>query len=838
VRKHGLLVCLLVAVVALSVSARQGSFLDKLTFIEEQDQVASLNRFLAGEIDMHGYQVTGGAVQILIDNNIPYELAFAGYRGILYNIPNYFDDGRFNPLGDPIIDQATQKLMDRDYMCQEFLFGNAIPMYSPVLPSSPTGTQIIVETTKTKLAFAFDEATALQMINDRMLELGFSKNAAGHWVQAGFGEIEIVGTIRVSDERWQMGDYFCDQLEKAGFVTRRIYGSSGDLWNYWGGTLPGEGTWNFYTEGWGSGAIDLQSVWAWAQMYTDMAAGGPPYDQMTEEWCTEEFGPDFYSSAQGILQGTYATVEERLQYFATCEAAMRENPTHFWSWNNASAYMYPEGISVVHDLAAGNFLHQFVGHTLRYVDADGAPIMGGAMVVSNQSFLTNAINPIDGSNWTYDLMFMRPTMDSGCLIHPHTGVPMAHFLKHAKVEVVEGSPVGIFPVTVEDGWCELHFVPSITVPGDAWADWDAVNQVFLTVDEVYPGGVTDAKSKVTLEYQPFVTNGTLKWHDGSPFSFADVVMCLIVGFPFDRAKPESEIYDDTQVAAYEAGMDAFRGVKFLSQNPIIAECYSTGISLYAELMANGRDALVWPTSGEAGTQPAWHQIALAYKVEAQGLGAMGQGKAAELGIDWMNFVDGPQLQYLLTELTTARMTNFVPYWPTMQNYLTTAEIVQRYQNLEEFAAKYNHLWIGTGPMILTQVDPLASITVLENNPDYVYEAGHYLGRGFDTVAIPEVAVSGPSTISIGAEAVFNVAITLEGEAYAADLISEIVYLLVDAAGNVYDGDGVVTGDGAGNVTLSGAITGALGTGANQLTVVVVSKTVAFPGQVTVTFTTL
>jgi peptide/nickel transport system substrate-binding protein len=411
-------------------------------------------------------------------------------------------------------------------------------------------------------------------------------------------------------------------------------------------------------------------------------------------------------------------------------------------------------------------------------------------------------------------------------------------IRHAKVEVLTGSPVGIFPVTVEDGWCELAFVNSVTIPGDAWCDWDAVNQVFLTADQVYPGGVTDAVSKVTIDYQPFVTDGTMKWHDGSAFSIADMIFGLIIGFPFDRAKPESEIYDDTQVASYESGMSSFRGIKYLSTNPVKVEVYSTGISLYAELMVNGRDGVVWPTSGEAGTQPAWHAAALGYKVEAQGLGAFGQGKSAAIGIDWMNYVDGPQLQYLLTELTTARMTNFLPYAPTMSQYVTQAEIIERYQNLEEFAQKYNHLWIGTGPMVLTQVDTLASITVLENNPDYVYEAGHYLGRGFDTVAIPEVAVSGPSTVNIGAEAVFDVSITLGDEAYPAEFITSVLYLLVDGAGNVYDGSGVILGDGAGQITLPASVTAALGAGANQLTAVVVSKTVAMPGQVTVTFSTL
>lgn len=837
-RKYGfLLVCLLVAAAALTVTARQGTFLDSLTFITEPSQVASIERLLAGEIDIHGYQVTGGSVQLLIDNNIPYNLAFAGYRGLLYNIPNYFDDGRFNPLGDPIICQATQKLLDRDYMAAEFLFGNAIPMYSPVLPTSPTGTSIIVESTKTKLAMAFNEELGFQMINDRMIELGFSKSAAGIWEDA-LGEIEIVGCIRVSDERHELGDYFLDQMEIAGFNVRRIYGSSGDLYNYWGGTLPGDGAWNFYTEGWGSGAISLTSVWSWAQMYTDLGVGAPPYTYMTREWTDEEFGVGFYDAAEGILTGAYATLEERLEFFAFCEQAMRNNPTHFWSWNNASAYPIPEGIGVVHDLAAGTFLHRWTPFTLRYVDADGAPIVGGDMVVSNQAFLTNAINPVDGTNWTYDLMFLRPTFDSPIYIHPHTGVPVPHLVEHAAVEVLTGRPVGIFPTTVADGWCELAFVDEIAVPGDAWADWDAVNQVFLTVDEVYPDGVTDAAHKTTITFPGWLTDGTFKWHDGSAFSLADMIYGMIIGFPFDRAKVDSAIYDSTMVSVYEGGMSSFRGLRIVSEQPVVVEIYDSGISLYAELIASGDSLVLWPSSGESGLMPAWHNGALGMKVEEKGLGAFGQGKATELGVDWMSYVDGPQLQLLMSELGTAVFDSFLPYAPTLSQYVTTAEVVERYQNLGNFATQYGHLYIGTGPMVLTKVDTLAGITVLENNADYVYETGTYLGL-FDEVAIPDVAAVGPETVNIGDEAVFDVAITLGGEAYPEANITEVVYLLIDAANQVaYDGPGVILGDGAAQVTLTAAQTATLASGANQLTIVVVSNTVALPGQVNVTFTTL
>ena len=843
-RKYGLLVCLMLAVFAFSATARQGSFLDSLTFITVTDQVDGIERVIAGDIDMHGYQVTGGNVSLLDQNNIPYNKAYSGYRGILYNPVEYSDDGRFNPLGDKIIRQAAQKLCDKDLWASEFLNGNALPMYSAILPTAATYPAIIVEATKTKIAFAFDEELGLQMINDRMLELGGVKNAAGHWEMANsvtgeMWEVEIVGTIRLSDERHEMGDYFCDQFEKAGFVTRRIYGGGGDLYNYWGLTMPGVMNYNFYTEGWGSSGISLTSASNWGQMYTDQVRGDLPYATMDEEWCDYTFGEGFYEAARDIYTGNYGSAEERLDLFRLCEARMRENPTHVWAWNNASAYMMPEGIAGIHDLAAGTFIHTFVTHALRFVDADGAPIMGGDMVVSNQEFIVNPVNPVDGTNWTYDFMFMRPTQDFPIYSHPHTGIPIPHMVESAEVLCVTGKPVIIDDTTVENGWCSLEFVDSIDVPGDAWADWDAANQVFLPVSEVYPDGVTDAAVKVTITYPAWVFDGTVKWHDGSSFSLADAICGLIVGFPFDAAKPESAIYDEYRVSDYNTGMSTFRGLKIISESPLVFEYYDSAISLYAETIANGASAVLWPNSQAQSFQPAWHTFALGYMTEAAGLGTFGSSKATDLGVDWISYVDGPQLQLLVSNLGTAVVDNFLPYAPTLGQYVTTQEIITRYQNLNSFVADYGHVWIGTGPMFLAQVDTLAGITVLRNNANYFYETGHYLGQGFDTVAIPDVAASGPDTVDIGSAATFDVAITLDGEAYPAANIKEVIYLLIDANGQVaYDGAGAVAGDGAATVTLTADQTATLATGANQLEIVVVVKTVVLPGSTSVSFTTL
>ena len=82
------------------------------------------------------------------------------------------------------------------------------------------------------------------------------------------------------------------------------------------------------------------------------------------------------------------------------------------------------------------------------------------------------------------------------------------------------------PVGSTYDWVSLSTAPEIAVPGDAWADWDAANQRWITVAEKYPEGVT-ALRKSTV-YYPADMYDTVAWHDGSPISAADFVLLLIL----------------------------------------------------------------------------------------------------------------------------------------------------------------------------------------------------------------------------------------------------------------------------------------------------------------------
>ena len=78
-------------------------------------------------------------------------------------------------------------------------------------------------------------------------------------------------------------------------------------------------------------------------------------------------------------------------------------------------------------------------------------------------------------------------------------------------------------------------VPQIDVPEDAWADWNATEQTFITAGERFPEGATaNIMSRVTYPADLFET---VKWHDGSPISVADFVMAIIQSL--DPAKPKA-----------------------------------------------------------------------------------------------------------------------------------------------------------------------------------------------------------------------------------------------------------------------------------------------------------
>jgi peptide/nickel transport system substrate-binding protein len=182
---------------------------------------------------------------------------------------------------------------------------------------------------------------------------------------------------------------------------------------------------------------------------------------------------------------------------------------------------------------------------------------------------------------------------------------------------------------------------------------------------------------------------------------------------------------------------------------------------------------------------------------------------------------------LAPELEGASAEGSIPLEATLGQYITADEASARYGNLTEFARRYGHYYIGTGPYFLQGVFPIEKQAILKHWNMHPDAADRF--ANFGAPALAEVEVDGDSRVTIGDEAVFDVFLDVFGGPYAVDDIDSVAYLLFDATGaQVGAGTAEAVEDGLWEVVLSGDDTGSLPEGSNRLEIVVVSKLVALP----------
>ena len=329
----------------------------------------------------------------------------------------------------------------------------------------------------------------------------------------------------------------------------------------------------------------------------------------------------------------------------------------------------------------------------------------------------------------------------------------------------------------------------------------------------------DTAQVKSVVYYPADLYETVKWHDGSSFSVADVIMSMIM--TFDPGKEGSVIYDEAQASNLESFLSVFKGFKIVSADPLVIEYYSDGFQLDAEINVT----TLWP-SYAYGEAP-WHTIAIANLAEANGELAYSADKADASEIEWTSFIGGPSLEILAGQLATAASESYIPYESTLGQYITAEEAAARYANLQAFYSEHNHFWVGTGPYVLDQAFLTEKTATLVNNPDFPDLADRWARFGEPKIA--EVELDGPGQVTIGSEATFDVFVTFQGEAYPADEIKEVKYLLYDATGAVVSvGTATAVAEGQYSVVIPADVTAKLAAGANKIEVAVIPFTVAIP----------
>jgi len=755
---------------------RTGAWVDSIMVIEEPSADAAVSRMETGEIDLYAFQVTNAEVARKVEDSevLKHYRSFGSYNELTFNpVGPEFPDGRLNPFAVPAIREAMNWLVDREYIAQEIFSGMAVPRWLPFNNASNDYALLADVARKIEFEYAHNKDKAIEVITAEMEALG-AVLEDGLWTYNG-EPVELIVLIRTEDERRDLGDYVANLLEDIGFTTVRDYKTGAEASPIWIGGDPTEGKFHVYTGGWVTTVVPRNLADNFAFFYTDMGYPSPL-------WMAYENDPEFYELAKRLEQSDYRTPEERRDLMAQAlEMAMKESQ-RIWLVDRASVTPARVELSVAADLYGG-----VSGSWLWPVTIRREGEVGGSLTIAMPSILPEPWNPIAGSNWIYDMMLIRSTGEMGYVPDPFTGLWWPRRFDRAEIIVEEG-----LPVSKTHDWVDLTFEPEIVVPEDAWADWDPVEQRFLTVAEVY-GDEPVTVARKSVVYYPEDLYETVTWHDGSKFSIGDIVMGMIL--TFDRAKEDSPFYDASAVPAFDSFMSAFRGVRIVSENPLIIETYSNSYQLDAELNASAW----WPYYSQ------------------------GQGK----DVEWTGYISGPSVAILAEELAEASEEAYLPFSPTLSEFVTADEIAARYANLQEWYDTLGHFWVGTGPFYLVRAYPVEGQVELARNEAYPDDAARW--ERFAEPAIAVVELDGPGVVGQGTEAVFEVWVTFQDEPYPAEDISEVKFLLFDSAGELAFSDAAtLVEDGLYEIVLTPEMTAELAEGSTRLEAVVVSKTVALP----------
>lgn len=787
---------------------RKGAWVDRVVMVEEGSQEAAVKRIQAGEIDVYAYSCDDSNVfnTVKSDPNLSYVMSFGSYNETTINpVGPEFTDGRLNPFSVPAVREAMNWLLDRNYIVQEIMDGLATPKLLPITSAFPDYARYVADVRKLEAYYAYNPDKAKEVITAEMEKLGATL-VDGKWTYKD-APVEILFVIRVEDERKTIGDYVSNQLETVGFTVNRMYKTRSEASPIWVRSNPADGQWHLYTGGWITTAIDRDQGGNFSFFYTPRDYPIPLHQAYTPS-------PEFDEAALKLSIKDFTSLEERDALFPVAMELALKDSVRVWQVDQQAFSPLAADIAVTYDLAGGISGAALWPFTLRIKDQ-----IGGSVTIAQPGLLVDPWNPIAGSNWIYDMMPIRATQDYGTIVDPYTGLYWPQRIEKAEVVAEEGLPIG---KTLD--WLDLKFEAQITVPADAWADWDAVNQKWITVGEKFPDGAT-AKSKVTVTY-PADLWTTVKWHDGSPITVGDFMMGMIIGF--DRGKEDSPIFDAAAKENLDAFLDHFKGVKIVSVDPFVIETYDDLWYLDAEWMVS-----TWWPNYSYGTGP-WQVIGLGVLTELGGELAFSADKADEKGVEWMSLVAGPSLDILKKylqgdggELAGAIADNYIPYAPTMGQYVTADEAALRWANLQKWYAVQGHFWVGCGPFFVDKVFPVEGTITLLRFEDFPDMADKW--ARFAAPAVAVVDVEGPGSVVIGNEATFDVFVTFEGNPYPAKDISQVKFLLFDATGTmVYTAPAEFVADGQYVIKLSAEVTGKLAEGSNKIEVAVSPIIVSIP----------
>lgn len=796
---------------ATSNSARLGAWVDEVVFREEGDPAKAVDMIEAGEVHTHAYGINDPELYRKIQSSrvIQHEISYGSTTELTFNPvgPTFPRTGELNPFSVPAIREAMNWLIDRNHVVEEIYRGLAVPRFLPLTTAFPDYARLADVARQLELQYSYNPEKAKEVLTSEMKKLG-ATFADGKWSYKG-KPVRLAFLIRSDDHRRrEIGDYLSTLLDNLGFVVERQYKTATEASPIWVLGDPADGRWHMYTGGWISLAIDRDQADMFNSYYTPRGRPDPL-------WQAYKPSPRLDKVAEILERRDYNTWEERKQLMTEALRLSMKDSVRVWLVD--AIYVWPRRKEVVlaTDLAGGISGSPLWPYTIRFTEK-----IGGRLSFASPSILTEPWNPVAGSNWIFDNMIIRATLDAPAFPDPFTGLYWPQRIKSAEVYAEKG-----LPITKTHDWVGLSFVPSIEVPPDAWIDWDPAGERFITAGEAHPKGLK-ARTKTVVHYADDLWEAS--WQDGSKVSLADFVFSFIM--TFDRAKPKSPIFDEAAVPAFKTFQSQFRGVRIVQKSPLVVEIYSDQLYPDAETIAAVRAA-------EFYTNVPWHELALGVLAERNRELAFSSSKADRLKVEWMSYIGGPSLAVLDRQLTAALQEGFIPYRSTLGEHVSPQEATDRYGKLRAWRKARGHFWVGNGPFYLHAVYPVEKIVVVRRSESFADPAKKWVR--FVEPRIADVEVAGPRMVKSGTSAEFEFQVNFQGKPYPAKDVDVVRFMLFDSSGQLAElANAEHVRDGLWRAILSGKQTARLAPGSNRLEVLVTPRVVALPSFKTFWFVTV
>jgi len=790
-------------------TTRKGGWLDEIVMtVVSKDSV--ITQLQAGAIDIYANGLSSADFPAIKEAGLGYVTNNGLYYDLMFN-PAAFENGTLNPFSNRKIREATNWLIDRNYINQEVYAGGGLAKWFAITTQFPDYADLADTARMLEAKYAYNMDKAKEVITAEMTAMGATLGADGKWAYNG-APVSLIFLIRPDSDgtRKPIGDYIANQLEAVGFTVDRQYKKSSEAAPIWLGTAAKDGQWHIYTAAWSSTILDRDQSNIFQEMYLPSSAQG------SEPFISNVPDPEFQKLGDDLTNAVYNTKEERKAMMEKALALSLQDSLQVFLIDGKNYIPFQNNVQVTYDLAAGVEGAQIWAYNIRFKDQEG-----GTLKWATQGLFGEPWNPLAGSNWAYDQGAIRATQSGDVMYDPYTGLVWPLRIEKAEVTVLEG-----LPVSKTADWVDLKFEKEIKVPEDAWVDWDATAQTFIPASTKFPDGLT-AKRKTVVTY-PADLYTAVKWHDGANLSIGDIVMGMIL--TFDRAKTESKIYDEVATYAYEPFMETFKGMKIVSTDPLVVEYYSDTYQLDAELNV----PVIWPTYSYG--EGSWDVLAIANAAEAAGELAYGVEKAGAATIEQTSFVGGPALEILAKYLDQAIADKLIPYAPTMSQYVTPEEAVARYEALKAWYAEHGHFWVGTGPYYLDKAFLTEQTLTLKSFADFPDLADRW--ARFAEPKIADVVLDGPGQVKIGEEATYDVSVTFKDAAYPSAEIKQVKFLLYNAKSEIVTvGEAALVEEGMYSIVLPADVTSKLEAGSNKLEIAVIPLVVSVPTFASLDFVT-